>query len=291
MLNWIILIIVIIFLALAAESVREMHIFQVTHYLVASPKLSKLKTEKKIVLLSDLHNKQYGVNNERLLKAVKDQNPDVILIAGDMLIGKIGLSPQAAIDFVKRLPVICPVYYGNGNHEQRMKEEPHKYDDVYIEYKKELVAAGVIFLENTKAEFHMDEIPVEVRAIEYKMQLYEKFKKHIISVAEVENLIGKADDSKYQMLISHNPAFFPVLKEWGADLVVSGHLHGGIIRIPGLGGIITPQAKPFPKYSGELTMDGNCRLVISRGLGTHTINLRLFNKAEVIVIHLNDGHK
>ena len=61
-----------------------------------------------------------------------------------------------------------------------MKEEPHKYDDVYIEYKKELVAAGVIFLENTKAEFHMDEIPVEVRAIEYKMQLYEKFKKHML---------------------------------------------------------------------------------------------------------------
>ena len=66
------------------------------------------------------------------------------------------------------------------------------------------------------------------------------------------------------------------IKKWGADLVLSGHLHGGIIRLPGIGGLITPQAIPFPKYSGEMTTEGEQTIIVSRGLGTHTINLRFF---------------
>ena len=68
--------------------------------------------------------------------------------------------------------------------------------------------------------------------------------------------------------------------------VLSGHLHGGIIRLPGIGGLITPQAIPFPKYSGEMTTEGEQTIIVSRGLGTHTINLRFLNEAEMIVIHL-----
>ena len=80
--------------------------------------------------------------------------------------------------------------------------------------------------------------------------------------------------------------YFDAYKKWGADLVLSGHLHGGIIRLPGIGGLITPQAIPFPKYSGEMTTEGEQTIIVSRGLGTHTINLRFLNEAEMIVIHL-----
>ena len=75
-------------------------------------------------------------------------------------------------------------------------------------------------------------------------------------------------------------------KAWGADLILSGHLHGGIVRIPGLGGVISPQAFLFPRYSGELTLEGDQTVIVSRGLGTHTIHLRLFNTPELVSISL-----
>ena len=73
---------------------------------------------------------------------------------------------------------------------------------------------------------------------------------------------------------------------WGADLVLSGHLHGGLVRIPGFCGIVTPQGFLFPKYSGEMTREGDQTVIVSRGLGTHTLNIRLFNMPELIVIRL-----
>ncbi|MDD3404232.1 MAG: metallophosphoesterase [Hespellia sp.] len=278
----------IVILLLGMECMRELNMFQVRNCLVASEKLKNWKTEKRIVLLADLHCKVYGNDNDVLLQAVRDQKPDLILIAGDMLIGKNGCSPKEAIQFVSKLPEICPVYYGNGNHEQRMKEEPEKYGDVYQEYKKALGGSGVRFLENSYAELEMDGVSVEIHGIELPMPYYKKFKKHVLPLSMVERCLGSCDHSKYQIMISHNPAFLDVMKQWGADLIVSGHLHGGIIRIPGLGGLITPQAKLFPKNSGGITISGNARYVVSRGLGTHTINLRLFNKAEIVTIHLRD---
>ena len=99
-------------------------------------------------------------------------------------------------------------------------------------------------------------------------------------------MLGKGETENFQILIAHNPVFFQDYRNWGADLVVSGHLHGGIIRIPGLGGLITPQAKLFPKYSGELTKEEESYIAVSRGLGSHTVNIRLFNEAEIVALEL-----
>lgn len=103
----------------------------------------------------------------------------------------------------------------------------------------------------------------------------------------MEALIGKADKTEYNILLAHNPVFTPTYLGWGADLSISGHLHGGIVRIPYLGGVITPQMKLFPKYSGELTREGESAVVVSKGLGTHTIKVRFMNPAELVVIHLS----
>ncbi|SHJ22462.1 metallophosphoesterase [Hespellia stercorisuis] len=275
-------------LLLGVECIRELNMFRVTHYRIDSPKLKTLGEEKKIVFLSDLHNKVYGNNNEELIRTIAAQQPDLILIAGDMLIGKEGADIDPAVDFVKRLPRICPVYYGNGNHEQRMKEQPEKYGDVYERFRGKLVDAGVKFLENETVSLDWIGVEAVVSGAEYSMRYFEKFKRYEMPVEEIESRIGKADPHKYQILIAHNPVYFQTYKRWGADLVVSGHLHGGIVRIPGIGGVITPQAWLFPRYSGELTVDGDSSLVVSKGLGTHTVNMRLFNKAEVIVLHF--GH-
>ena len=86
--------------------------------------------------------------------------------------------------------------------------------------------------------------------------------------------------------MAHNPSYVKEYVEWGADLILCGHLHGGIVRIPGLTGLITPALEWFPKYSGDLYYEGDKVIVVSKGLGTHTINLRFLNPAEVVVLHV-----
>lgn len=272
------------------ESKRELGFFVVKQYSFSSPKLHGLRADKKIILLADLHNKVYGNHNDVLLRTIEEERPDFILIAGDMLIGKKDVPYDAALAFVSELPKICPVYYGLGNHEQRMKEFPEKYGfSAYARYKAKLVRCGVHFLENEAAEIELDDVKIQLHGLELPMESYEKFQRHSITASDVEQKIGACDSTKCQILIAHNPAFFSAYKKWGADLTVSGHLHGGILRIPGLGGVITPQVKLFPKYSGEMTTEGKQAIVVSKGLGTHTVNLRFLNPAEVVAIMLKKG--
>ena len=277
----------LIFLLCLAEGRRELKFFKITRYTLRVPAFEKLDGEKKIILLADLHNKSYGEHNRELLDAIQREKPDLILIAGDMLVGKDVASYGEALDFVTRLPEICPVYYGPGNHEQRLKEYPEKYEkSVYRKFKNELSRSGVHYLENQKADMRLDRLDIRVDGLELPMHTYEKFKKHSVDEADIRRCLGRADKDKYQILLAHNPVYYSAYKAWGADLTVSGHLHGGIVRIPGLGGVITPQAVLFPKYSGEMTVEENQAIAVSKGLGTHTINLRFCNFAEVVVIKL-----
>lgn len=284
--KWIIFIVIVCVLCIV-EWMREIHSFQVTRYHIHSSKLNGLQKEKKVLFLSDLHNNCYGKENEKLLEAVRKEMPDLIFIAGDMLVGKRGVSTQIAENLVGKLSEIAPVYYGNGNHEQRMKEHPEKYGDIYEPYKEKLVNRGVHFLENEKADLVWDGIPVHLYGMEIPETCYTRGKKVSFELEEMEHLIGKAEAQTYNILLAHNPTFTPTYLKWGADLSLSGHLHGGVVRIPRLGGVITPQMKLFPKYSGEFTMEGQSAVVVSKGLGTHTIKIRFLNPAELIVLSLD----
>ena len=285
MTKWLIIIGVIVFLCIV-EWIREIVSFKVTHYDIQSNKFNKLTHEKKIVFLTDLHNNSYGKNNKKLLDAVKSQNPELILIGGDMLVGKPEVSTKVAEDFVGQLTGICPVYYANGNHEQRMKIYPEKFGTKYQEYKTSVEQSGIEFLENEHIDLMFDDCPIQIHGLEIPREGYKKFRKTKVSLEQIEERIGKADSSKYQILLAHNPIYADTYLEWGADLILSGHLHGGIVRLPGLGGMITPQFRLFPKYSGELTVKDGKSVVVSKGLGTHTIKIRFLNPAEIVVLHL-----
>ena len=285
MIKWLILIGVIIFICIV-EWIREIVTFKITHYYIASDKSNQLQRERKIVFLTDLHNNSYGTNNEKLLASVREQNPDLILVGGDMLVGKPEASTKVAEDFVKKLTEISPVYYANGNHEQRMKIYPERFGIKYQEYKTSVEQSGVQFLENEHIDLIFDACPIQIHGLEIPREGYKKFRKTNVSLEQIEERIGKADSSKYQILLAHNPIYADTFLEWGADLILSGHLHGGIVRLPGLGGIITPQFRLFPKYSGELTVKNGKSVVVSKGLGAHTIKIRFLNPAEMIVLHL-----
>ena len=181
MIKWFILIGVIVLICIV-EWMREIVTFKVTHYDIKSDKLNKLNHERKIVFLSDLHNNRYGKKNEKLLAAVKEQNPDLILIGGDMLVGKADVSSKVAESFVARLTEICPVYYANGNHEQRMKVYPETFGTAFQEYKDRLIKSGVTFVENENVDFNWDGCQVKIHGLEIPVKFYKKFRKQTLPV-------------------------------------------------------------------------------------------------------------
>ena len=267
-----------------AEMYRELHTFRVTRYRVASPKLTG---EKTWVFLSDLHNQVYGENNCKLIDAVKNESPDLILIGGDMLVGKNGHSYEPALACVRELVKIAPVYYANGNHEERMKLKPQKYDQSYSLYREKLLKLGVHLLENESAVLY-DDSKVRLTGLEIPLECYTHLKRREMPGGAIKERIGERDPEAFQVLLAHNPSYMKEYLAWGADLILSGHLHGGMVRIPGIGGVIGPDFVLFPKYSGEMRRVGGQTVIVSKGLGTHTIHIRLFNPAEIVVLSLNN---
>lgn len=281
-----IIILMVVFLLMFAEIIREITTFKVTHYEIVSKKLKRNMDEKKIVFISDLHNYSYGKGNKKLLEAIEQEQPDMIFSAGDLLVGDKRKSSEPAEKFIGALAKKFPVYCGNGNHEQRMKEETDIYGDKYAAYKEEIVKSGVHLLENSSALLDWEGKKVRVSGLEIPLNYYRKFSDKKLDVKEIESRLGKAQEDAFEILLAHNPVHAETYAKWGADLILSGHLHGGIVRIPFCRGVITPQARLFPKYSGGKYAIGEKTIVVSKGLGVHTIPIRLFNEAEVIVLHI-----
>lgn len=267
------------------EIIRELHSFKVTRYKVSSVKLAGLSGAKKIIFLSDMHNYCYGKDNEKLFHAIETEKPDLILIGGDMLLRSDGNDYGGTVRFLSGLPKICKVYCANGNHEQKLKEQPKRYKQSYEEYKRLLVKAGIHFLENESEEFDWDGKQIRVTGLEIPMKAYERFRRDRLKVREIEERIGKSK-AVYEILLAHHPGYTEVYQEWGADLILCGHYHGGVIGIPGNGGIIAPDFTLLPRYSGGCYPVKNSAAVVSRGLGAHSVPVRLMNPAEIVVIEL-----
>lgn len=275
----------IFFVYIVIEIAWETHHFKVTRYEVKTNKLGKEMRALKLVFLSDLHNQKYGTNSENLVETIKKEMPDLILIGGDMLIGKKDVSYEPAATFVSQLPAIAPVYYANGNHEQRMHEQRERYGDSFEKYRRTLEDAGVVFLMNDTVTIEKEKQQIILTGMELPKKCYQKFKRIALSQEDIETCVGKASQ-KYQILMAHHPRYAKSYWKWGADLVLSGHLHGGVARIPFLGAAISPQFQVFPRYSGDYYREGEKGIIVSKGLGVHTIKIRFWNPAEVIVFTL-----
>lgn len=235
------------------------------------------------VVLADLHNKCYGKGNENLLTAIKECKPDLILIAGDMLTAKPGKSPDIALHFLEELVKEYPVYYANGNHEHRLKLYAGKYGEMGQNFEKGLKEAGIRLLVN--AHTVLPEAGIAIYGSEIDRFYYKRFKVQNMERDYLDKLLGKPDQKKYTILLAHNPDYFPQYAAWGADLVLSGHVHGGMVRIPFWGrGVVSPNVRLFPKYDGGVFRQDGSLMLLSRGLGMHTIPLRLFNPGEVLVV-------
>ncbi len=286
MITMILLILLAIILFFVIVMVIDCNRFVIKEYTYVSDKLQK---DGKFVLLSDLHNKSFGLNNEKLFAAIEKQNPDAVLIAGDMYTSRANRDNGAATDFVCCLAKKYPVYYGNGNHEYKTKIFTDVFGSMYADFEKKVKMAGVELLVNEKVT--LKPYNLDVYGVEIEKQYYGKFVTPHMEKEYLEELLGKPDESKCTLLIAHNPDYFETYAEWGADLVVSGHVHGGLMKLPVLGGVISPKLKLFPKYDGGEFKEEKSTMILGRGLGTHTLPIRIFNPGELVIIDFKRGEK
>lgn len=267
------------------RSEHEKRYFTVDTYEVRSGKIAD--GERTLVFLSDLHNNCFGEGQKELLEAIDKVKPDAVLIGGDMMVtagNKEEVDTDIALHLVKRLAERYPVYYGFGNHESRMEWREDILGNAYEEYCGKLLTYGVRLVKGRKR--YRIGTDIAVAGLELPRGCYRKVSSDHIETDIIMRQAGPADENRYQILLAHTPAFFDQYRTWGADLTLSGHFHGGTIRIPILGGVMTPQCKFFDPYcAGQFEKNG-CTMIVSRGLGTHSINIRLNNPSQVVVVKL-----
>lgn len=281
----VITVIAVILVVLVWIMLYDSNRFVVRHYLLRD---QRIKKPVKAVVLADLHNKRYEKENERLLQAIDEIRPDMILIAGDILTAKPKASLETAVDLLTKLAGKYPIYYGNGNHEHRLKLYPENYGDMAERYEEALQKIGIRRLVNEHTV--LEESGICIYGSEIDKLYYKRFGIQPMDPEYLKSLLGQPSAEKYTILIAHNPDYFPKYADWGADLVLAGHVHGGMVRVPIWGkGVVSPNVRLFPKYDGgEFTL-GKTRMLLSRGLGMHTIPIRLFNPGEVLEVDLLPG--
>ena len=243
---------------------------------------------KTIVFLTDLHNKEFGEENSRLLEAVRKVKPDAVLFGGDGMVAKRGnYDVRIPLALLTELAKEFPVYCGNGNHECRMLWKADVYGSTYKNYRAALENAGIRYLSNGAADLDSD---IRIYGLDLPKSAYLP-RSGEIPAGLLKDALGEPDPEKFHLLLAHSPLFFEEYAAWGADLTFSGHFHGGTIRLPIVGGVMTPQYQFFyPRCAGYFELPGSekekSRMIVGRGLGTHSINIRLNDKPQVVVVRL-----
>lgn len=283
--NIVLVLLGILVLALLWIAIYDSTHFVITDYRVTDPRIRK---KCRAVVIADLHNKKFGRDNGILLGAISENKPDFVLIAGDIMTAKPKADLAPALEFIGELAKDYPIYYGVGNHEHRMKLYSKVYGDMPQRYEAGLAAVGVEEMVNRRAL--LEEYGITITGAQIHERFYKRMKNTTMDEEYLHSILGDVDKETYQVLLAHNPDYFPEYAAWGADLTLSGHVHGGVIRIPFWNkGLISPAVRFFPKYDGGLYFEGRAAMLLSRGLGIHTIPFRLFNPGDLIFVDFCPG--
>ena len=257
--------------------------FEVTEYLVETSKVKESSFE--FVVISDLHSNVYGVDLSMVCEKISEISPDAILMAGDIFNGKKGDDYSGAMEFVKTLASDYPVFFVLGNHEYRLAVNQEKYGPVIWDIMEQLEDAGVVVLSDDTLVLEKGDDRIALSGIEIDSVFYKR-RPPVMGSGLIKMHLGDADTEIFNLLIAHNPRYFENYANWGADLVLSGHVHGGTVILPGNKSLIGTDFRLFPKYSKGLYEELGSRMIVSRGLGTHSIKVRINNKPELQVVKI-----
>lgn len=246
-------------------------------YTVASEKLPDAFDGYRIAHVSDLHNAQMGKDNEKLLDMLRQAQPDLIAITGDIIDSR-NTKTDVALHFVREAVKIAPCYYVTGNHEARVPE--------YAELKLAMEEAGVSVLENEQAYVTVNGETICLLGLDDPSFETEYIGGDDVTIVKDKLATLYTDTDTFTVLLSHRPELFETYAASGVDLVLSGHAHGGQVRIPFLGGLVAPNQGLFPTYDAGSFQQGSTTMIVSRGIGNSIIPLRINNRPEVVIVEL-----
>ncbi|MCI8505036.1 MAG: metallophosphoesterase [Lachnospiraceae bacterium] len=277
----------ILIIAVLARSWYERSHVVVREYEVESEAVGEAFDGYTMVVLADLHDNGAGQRNNRMMASIRRVHPDAVMVAGDMVMARKGICRYGeCVRLLKRLAFCYPVYYGLGNHEDRMGRDKEVYGSSYQEWYSEMMRAGVTVLDNLSLTLREGTDALTITGLNLDLDYYQKIKKTPMTPRYLEETLGVARRDEYHILLAHSPKYFEAYAAWGADLTLSGHYHGGTVCLPFLGGVVAPDYGFFPKWSKGKFELGKKTMIVSGGLGTHSVNFRLGNMSELLVVRL-----
>lgn len=248
----------------------------ISNYTVTS---SKITEPFRMVLISDLHDHQFDKNNEKLSEKIREQSPDLIIIDGDM-INSDSENADTAVEVVRALKEIAPVYYSYGNHEYAYMEAGH------TDLQAELEEAGAVVLNYQNMDIEIKGNPIRLGGL-YEFGFETGMQSEEENQRALSYLEKYVDTDRYLIMCAHRPDSFDpwdTADDWGIDLVLSGHLHGGQVIIPGIGGLYSQLEGFFPQYDYGQYKLGDSDMIITRGLGSNPKILPRFNNLPEIAV-------
>ena len=268
-------VIFILFLAFLSWVIWANFALEANEYTIKSDKISDGFDGFRIAHISDLHNTRLAKQNGKLLKMLSDTNPDIIAITGDLIDSR-RTNISLALEFTKEAVKIAPCYFVSGNHESRISE--------YAYLEAELKKQGVTVLDNKTAE--IEKSGEKIALIGVRDPSFD-FKGDFCDVDNfLKGTIEPLQTKTFTVVLSHRPELFDIYVNSGADLILSGHLHGGQVRLPFVGGLLSPDPSLFPEYDAGLFTENNTNMIVSRGIGNSAIPIRFNNRPEIIVVTL-----
>ena len=281
----IVLLIVIALLLFCSYQNRHL---ETTYYTYKAEHLDAEFDGYRIVQISDLHNAKFGKNNQKLVDRIRECEPDMIVLTGD-LVDSNHTNVDRAVQFVDEIVKICPVYYVTGNHEYWL--EASEYDELM----SGLTGAGAVILDDQVVEISRGDAKFRLVGLDDRSlsdgTLEALFSDESIGHDQAGQKEETADNEnsekkEFTVVLAHEPQYLARYASAGVDLVLSGHAHGGQFRLPFVGGIVAPDQGFFPEYTaGEYYMDGT-EMIVSRGLGNSVIPVRLFNYPQIVCVEL-----
>ncbi|MBR3760645.1 MAG: metallophosphoesterase [Ruminococcus sp.] len=230
-----------------------------------------------VVHISDLHKRKFGRDNRYLCKIIKRENPDLILITGDLVTRDCSDFTTAGLT-LKRLCSIAPVFMIEGNHEQSIAPENK------VKYYSMLRETDIILLKNSYSDVKFEDRKIRIYGLCEPYSTYKKnggyFGLDSVTADDLDRYLGRCSGGEV-WLMAHNPLHGRIYAEWGANYTFSGHVHGGAVRLFGHG-ILSPERKFFPEFSKGIYTIGRMKLLVSAGLG----KLRLFNPPEIVTYYI-----
>ena len=250
------------------------HALQTQRFTYASPRLPEGFDGCVIVQLSDLHGAYFGEDNQELLSRVREAGPDYIFLTGDLLDQYRKTPHSYAAALGGALADIAPTYFITGNHEWALPG--------VRKLMREMEEAGVAVLSNEYVLLERSGDRVLLAGIDDPNGFADQK-----TPEELAQEVREAWGDGFWLLLAHRNNYFE--KQYsllGADLVISGHGHGGLIRLPFTDGLVSAERRLFPSYTAGFYTANGSDVFVSRGLGNSGLTLRLFNRPEVVVLTL-----